>query len=92
MVIGSANRSEASGTASDPQNLQTIFQQIADASNIPIVGPMIQKWGQGFLVPALIAVVSALLLAVCVLWIVKAARNRGTFDRIEDPEERDDYE
>jgi hypothetical protein len=83
MVVGSAHRSEASGAVSGQENPQTIFQQIADASNIPIIGPILQKWGQAFLAPALVAVGTALLLVVCVLWVISAVRNRNTPDTIE---------
>jgi len=76
MVVGSANRSATLGVASDEENLQTLFQQVADASNIPIIGPILQRSGQAFLVSTLVAVGAALLLVVCVLWIIRVARSR----------------
>ncbi len=90
MVVGSANRSEASGAVSSQENPQTIFQQIADASNIPIIGPILQKFGQAFLAPALVAVGTALLLVVCVLWIMRAIRNRTTPNAVEKIDEREE--
>ncbi len=76
MVVGSANRSATLGVASGEKNLQTLFQQVADASNIPIIGPILQRSGQAFLVSTLVAVGAALLLVVCVLWIIRVARSR----------------
>ena len=87
MVVGSANRSEASGGVSGQEYQQTIFQQIADASNIPIVGSILQKWGQAFLAPALVAVGTALLVVVCILWIIRVVRNRNMPNTVEKSDE-----
>jgi hypothetical protein len=92
MVVGSAHRSEASGAVSGQENPQTIFQQIADASNIPIIGPILQKWGQAFLAPALVAVGTALFLVVCILWVIRVVRNRNPPDTIEKTDKREEYE
>jgi len=92
MVVGSANRTETSGAVSNQDDLQTIFQQIADASNIPIIGPIIQKYGQAFLAPALVAIGTALLLVVCIVLGIRLARNRNTPNATEKLEEREVYE
>jgi hypothetical protein len=91
MVIGSEKRSNSSGTAQDAGNPQVLFQQIADASNIPIIGPILQRGGQAFVAPALIAVGTALLLVICILWLIRVVRSRyapgpidGKDERVED--------
>ncbi len=89
MIVGSANRSAASAEATNQENPRTIFQQIADASNIPIIGPILQKGGQAFLAPALVAVGTALLLVICILWVMRVVRNRNTPDAIEKEDERE---
>src|SRR6185436_11471366 len=61
MVVGSADRSVALGGFAVTENTQALFQQIADASNIPVIGPILQKSGQAFNMATLIAVGSALL-------------------------------
>ena len=83
MVVGAANRSASSGEVSSQENPRFIFQQIADASNIPIIGPILQRGGQAFLVPGLIAVGAALLLVLCVLWIIRIVRARNARNAIE---------
>jgi hypothetical protein len=80
MVIGSANRSQALGGVSAQQNPQVLFQQIADASNIPIIGSIIQRSGQAFLMPTLIAIGTALILVIFTLWVIRITRNRKTLD------------
>ncbi len=92
MVVGSANRSEASGVVSTSESPLFLFQQIADASNIPIIGPILQRGGKAFLIPALVAVGSALLLIILVLWVIRLARNRMAPDAIEKADEREKYE
>ncbi|HXQ32526.1 MAG TPA: cellulose biosynthesis cyclic di-GMP-binding regulatory protein BcsB, partial [Anaerolineales bacterium] len=92
MVVGSANRSQASGVVSTPESPLFLFQQIADASNIPIIGPILQRGGKAFLIPALVAVGIALLLIFLVLWIIRLARNRVAPDTIEKTDEREKYE
>ena len=77
MVVGSANRTETLGTGSGQESPQALFQQIADASNIPIIGPMLQRSGELFPVPGLVAVGIALLLVICVLWIISVMRSRN---------------
>lgn len=89
MIVGPANRSAASAEATNQENPLTIFQQIADASNIPIIGPILQKGGQAFLAPALVAVGIALLLVICILWVMRVVRNRNTPDAIEKEDERE---
>jgi hypothetical protein len=78
MVVGSGNRSAASGLVSAPQSPLALFQQVADAANIPIIGPILQKSGQAFLIPAFVAIGSALFLVLGILWIMNAARRRKT--------------
>jgi hypothetical protein len=92
MVVGSENRSEASGMVSAPESPLYLFQQIADASNIPIIGPILQRGGKAFLIPALVAVGTALLLIILVLWVIRQARNRMSPDAIEKADEREKYE
>lgn len=75
MVVGSANRVETSGTVSGQENPQALFQQVADASNIPIIGPILQRSSNIFPLPALVAVGLALLLVICVLWVIRVARH-----------------
>jgi len=90
MVVGSANRSHASGGLSAPENPQALFQQIADASNIPIIGPLLQKSGQAFITPALIAVGTALLLIIGILWIIRLVGTRKMSKAFEKTEEGED--
>jgi len=92
MVVGSANRSQASGVASTPEGPSYLFQQIADASNIPIIGPILQKGGKAFLVPALVAVGAALSLILLVLWAIRLIRNRIAPDAIEKADEPEKHE
>ena len=92
LVVGSTNRSQASGVVPTPENPVFLFQQIADASNIPIIGPILQKGGKEFLVPALIAVGTALSLIIIVLWVIRLARNRIAPDAVEKTDEREKYE
>jgi hypothetical protein len=87
MVVGSANRSVSSGGLSTSENPQALFQQIADASNIPIIGPILQRSGQAFNIATVIAIGSALLLIVGILWIIRVVGNRKTssaFEKIEE--------
>ncbi|HEU0297760.1 MAG TPA: cellulose biosynthesis cyclic di-GMP-binding regulatory protein BcsB [Anaerolineales bacterium] len=92
MVIGSANRSEASGESPGQQGSQPMFQQIADASNIPLIGPVLQRSGQAFLIPALFAVGIALILVVSILWVWRRVQNRNTPDIIEKSDEPEQNE
>ena len=87
MVVGSANRSDSSGEVPSQESPLALFQQIADASNIPFIGPILQKGGQAFLVPALVAVGTALLLVVLTLWVIRVVRNRNTPKTIEKTDE-----
>lgn len=88
MVVGSANRSQASGIVSTSEGPLYLFQQIADSSNIPIIGPILQRGGKAFLVPALVAIGTALFLIILVLWIIRLARNRMTLNANEKADER----
>jgi cellulose synthase subunit len=92
MVVGSANRSNASAEVTDPESPQTLFQQIADAGNIPFIGPIIQRGGQAFTTAALIAVGTALLLVIGILGgvrIFKARFQQETFEKISERKEDD---
>jgi Bacterial cellulose synthase subunit len=75
MVVGSANRIETSGTLSGQENPQVLFQQVADASNIPIIGPVLQRSSKIFPLPALVAIGFALFLVICVLGVIRVARH-----------------
>jgi hypothetical protein len=76
MVVGSASRTESSGALSIQQSPQPLFQQIADASNIPIIGPILQRSGQAFLLPALVATGGALFLIIGIVWSTNFVRKR----------------
>jgi hypothetical protein len=52
-----------------------VFQQVADAGNIPIIGPILQKSSKIFPLPALVAIGIALFLVICVLWIIRVAKH-----------------
>ena len=74
------NRTETSGAvssaaASAQENPQVLFQQVADASNIPMIGSILQRSSNLFPLPALVAIGIALLLVIYVLWIIKVARH-----------------
>ncbi len=92
MVVGSANRTNASGLVNSQGEPQTLFQQIADASNIPIIGPLLQKYGQGFLAPVLVAVGSALFLVIGVFWVMRAVRSVKVSNRNDETKEREEDE
>jgi len=92
MVVGSANRINASGLISNQEAQQTLFQQIADASNIPVIGPLLQKYGQGFLVPILVAIGSALFLVIGILWVMRAARTLKLSNKNDVKNEREEDE
>jgi len=83
MIVGSAGRSETLGEVSGLENPQALFQQVADASNIPIIGSILQRRGQAFLMPALVAVGTALFLVICTLLVISLVRNRKTPNAIE---------
>jgi hypothetical protein len=90
MVVGSANRSQVSGELFVTENPQVLFQQVADASNIPIIGPLLQRSGQAFITPVLIAVGVALLLIVAILWLIRfvgTKRVHIVFEKIEEVED-----
>jgi hypothetical protein len=92
MVVGSANRSQTAGELSAPSTLQTLFQQIADAGNIPLIGPLLQRYGRDFLGPAGVAVGSALLLTVCVWWFLRVIRNRNASTPVRKEAELEEHE
>jgi hypothetical protein len=92
MVIGSAHRSQAAGEATVQSSPQFLFQQIADAGNIPIIGQILQRNGKAFLVPALVGVGIALLLVVGVLWTISWARDRKMLNGNASRDEDEDYE
>jgi Bacterial cellulose synthase subunit len=75
MVVGTVQSSQTANGLSASSQL-TLFEQIADASNIPVVGPILQKYGQAFLVPALVAVGTGLMLVVGFFWMVEFVRSR----------------
>jgi hypothetical protein len=91
MVIGS-QRSQAMGGATVQSSPQFLFQQIADAGNIPIIGQILQRNGKAFLVPALVGVGIALLLVLGVLWTIGWARDRKLLNGNASRDEDEDYE
>jgi hypothetical protein len=72
MVVGSAQRSETLGALSIPEGPQALFQQIADVSNIPIIGALLQKSGKGSILPAVTTIAITLLLLIGTLWTINA--------------------
>ncbi len=90
MVVGSANRSVSSGGLSISERPQILFQQIADVSNIPIIGFLLQKYGQTFITPVLIAIAAALLLIIGISWLIRILETRRTstvYARVEEAED-----
>ena len=87
MVVGSTKRSDASGAVLDANTPLPLFQQIADASNIPFIGQILQRGGQAFLLPALLAVGAALFLVILTLWVIKVVNNRRTQTAIDNSDE-----
>jgi len=92
MIVGSANRSETLETVSGQENPQALFQQVADASNIPMIGPILQRSGQAFLAPALAGVGTALFLVISMLLITNLVRNRKIPKSLEKTKEVKDGE
>jgi hypothetical protein len=92
MVIGSDHRSQALGGTMVQGPPQFLFQQIADAGNIPIIGQTLQRNGKAFLVPALVGVGIALLLVVGVLWTIGWARDRKMLNGNANRDEGEDHE
>jgi Bacterial cellulose synthase subunit len=92
MVVGAAQRTQALGGLSAAPSQSTLFQQIADASNIPIVGPLLQKYGPDFLGPAGVAIASALLLTVIIWWLLRVIRNKKISIVVRKEEELEDHE
>jgi hypothetical protein len=76
MVVGAQHRTASLGDVSAGNETQVLFQQIADTSNIPLIGPILQRNGQASLVPILVAIGSALFLVLAVLWALGALRDR----------------
>jgi hypothetical protein len=90
MLVGSANRSVSTGGLSVTERPQALFQQIADASNIPIIGPILQRSGQAFNAAALVAVGTALFLIIGILWIIRVVAIKkmpNAFEKIEEGED-----
>lgn len=92
MVIGSAHRSQVVSNATAQDAPQFLFQQVADAGNIPIIGQILQRNGKAFLVPALLGVGTALLLVIGVLWTISRAMNRKMLNTIANRDEGEDHE
>ena len=90
MVVGPAQRSQTLGALSAQES--PLFQQIADASNIPIIGPLLQKYGTDFLMPAGVAIASALLLTVFALWLLRVIRNRKIPTLVRKEEEAEEHD
>jgi hypothetical protein len=92
MVIGSGQRSQVVGGTTVQEPPQFLFQQIADVGNIPVIGQLLQRSGQAFLMPALIGVGAALLLVIGVLWSISWARNRKLLNTFAERVEGEDHE
>jgi hypothetical protein len=92
MMIGSEHRSQALGGTMVQASPHFLFQQIADAGNIPIIGQILQRNGKAFLVPALVGVGIALLLVLGVLWTIGWARDRKLLNGNASRDEDEDYE
>jgi hypothetical protein len=90
MVVASANRSVSSGGLSIAENPQALFQQVADASNIPVIGPILQRSGQAFSLATLVTVGAALLLVIGILWIIRMIGIRKMPNAYEKVEEGED--
>lgn len=90
MVVGTTNQTAAMGSLSAAANPQALFQQVADASNIPMIGPLLQRSGRAFIMPALVAVGTALFLVVVILWVIHAARGRKLIIAFEKTKEDED--
>jgi hypothetical protein len=90
MVVGSADRSVSLGGLAVTENTQALFQQIADASNIPVIGPLLQRSGQAFSLVTLVAVGSALLLVIGILWIIRTIGAKKMSNAYEKTEEGED--
>ena len=90
MVVGSANRSVSSAGLSIAESPQALFQQVADASNIPVIGPILQRSGQAFSMTAMVAIGIALLLVIGILWMIRfisAKRMQSTYEKTEEGED-----
>lgn len=92
MVIGSASRSQSLGAGSVQESPQAFFQQIADASNIPVIGPILQRTGQAFLAPALLSIAVALLLVLGILWLLNVTRNKKLLQPVQKKDEEEENE
>jgi len=91
MVVGAAQRTHAAGGLAAP-DLLTVFQQIADASNIPIVGPLLQKYGSEVLGPSGVAIASALLITIFIWWFLRVIRNRKVSTLVRKEKETEEHE
>ena len=74
MVVGSAQRSQTFGAVSVQESPQALFQQIADVSNIPIIGSLLQRTGRGSILPAVVTIGVTLLFSI--------ADCNGTLERV----------
>ena len=90
MVVGSANRSVAPGGLSVAESPQPLFQQVADVSNIPMIGPILQRSGTAFSLITLVTIGIALLLVIGVLWTVRFIATRKMPNAYEKMEEGED--
>jgi hypothetical protein len=76
MVVGAQHQTVSSGGVSVDHEPRVLFQQIADTSNVPLIGPILQRNGQASLVPILVAIGIALLMVLAILWTLGALRDR----------------
>jgi hypothetical protein len=89
MIVGSDKRSN-SLDASPAGDTQVSFQQTADVSNVPVIGPLLQRSGDSALVTALVAVGAALVVTIVALVVVRAVRRRKESGA--NPKEQDEHE
>jgi hypothetical protein len=89
MVAGSGARSVASGDFVSSKNPLAQFQQVADASKIPIIGPILQRNSAAYPGTALAAVVTALVFVIGILWGTSVVRKRNLSDSVSEEEQEE---
>jgi hypothetical protein len=90
MVVGSENRNQISEAPPVGESPRALFQQVADVSNIPVIGQVLQRSGQAYLVPALVGIGSALVLAVSTLSLTNLQKRRKMSNTLKKREEEDE--
>ena len=90
MVVGSAQRNQTFGAVSAQESPQALFQQIADVSNIPVIGPLLQRTGRGSILPSVVTIGVTLLFLIVILWAVNAWMHRKAPQILESAKEEDE--